>query len=890
MLITLSRKSSDKGQALQKTIEGILQEEAKVICKGPQEDVEIRDLDDTTTREDIQAALHMATGESCEVSLEAIKIRKAYRGTQTASSQGVPPCASEYNSLVLNLQSSQGVLSGIPNTSSQHTVSFALTGKAKLPVAIKDFQNRIGPVARTLRFNKPNYDMGDNTPKPRISWIYNLTKARLTEELVARNVPVDAGSSREDLRRLLRMTLLNDGAVESREHSRHESSDSSRANSPVRIVNQTLNQNTPVQSTSNDQTFIVPGSRRTKQSAERVKERAAAIAKAVEDARIQRLVEEEVQRCLNEQRLQREAEQTRLNEERRREAEQMRRDEERQREAEQTRLNEERRREAERVRLNEERQRKAEREREAERVRLNEERQQEADQERQREAERERETEQARLDEETEQRRPNEEIQNEADQMRLNEERQREREQRRLRDERRHLEEEVRRCRQAEQDLLNEQRRIRELRAELDRLQQNQSNNSTTVRTSQEVNIKDQVRKWNVQFDGEKDLLTFLERVEELSDSYQVTKDQLLECIPVLLKDNALLWYRNNKANWRTWNEFADQLKKFYLPTDIHTRWEEEIKHRTQGEKESARDYITVLQTMMRRYGKMSEYNQIDRLYFNLRPEYQRYIRRSEIHSVANLLSLASDYERIAILEKNYKPPPPQPQYSLLPPKVYKEKEKEKEKDKKKKEEVTSINQPYVPEEVCWRCGERGHIRPNCTNPWKKFCSRCGKEGVYSRDCTCPKSGNFKGVGKGTAPSNRPPQEQTSSQETSRQNQRSQNNNGIQQTYYQKEDGRIYTDVYINQYAVPALIDTGATRSCISEESWNQIKNMGIKLDSQNQDQVATQADGSRLPIIGHVKVRVRILGELKRMSFQRHANNSQTDDYRNRHTQGLEG
>ncbi|KAH0557327.1 hypothetical protein KQX54_004116 [Cotesia glomerata] len=72
------------------------------------------------------------------------KLPVAVKGLENnTSSQGVPPCASEYNSLVLNLQSSQGVLSGIPNTSSQHTVSFALTGKAKLPVAIKDFQNRI---------------------------------------------------------------------------------------------------------------------------------------------------------------------------------------------------------------------------------------------------------------------------------------------------------------------------------------------------------------------------------------------------------------------------------------------------------------------------------------------------------------------------------------------------------------------------------------------------------------------------------------------------------------------------------------------------------------------------------------------------------------------------
>ncbi|XP_046431257.1 uncharacterized protein LOC124185015 [Neodiprion fabricii] len=82
MLITLSRKSTDKGQALQKAIAGILQEDAKVVCKGPQETIEIRDIDDTTTKEDIQAALKPEAGE---IPLEAIKIRNAFRGTQMAT-------------------------------------------------------------------------------------------------------------------------------------------------------------------------------------------------------------------------------------------------------------------------------------------------------------------------------------------------------------------------------------------------------------------------------------------------------------------------------------------------------------------------------------------------------------------------------------------------------------------------------------------------------------------------------------------------------------------------------------------------------------------------------------------------------------------------------------
>lgn len=85
MLITLSRKSTDKGQALMKTIKSILKKEADVICKGPEEQLEIRDIDDETTKDDVRKALQEAAGDDYEIPGEVIKIRPAYRGTQTAS-------------------------------------------------------------------------------------------------------------------------------------------------------------------------------------------------------------------------------------------------------------------------------------------------------------------------------------------------------------------------------------------------------------------------------------------------------------------------------------------------------------------------------------------------------------------------------------------------------------------------------------------------------------------------------------------------------------------------------------------------------------------------------------------------------------------------------------
>lgn len=47
------------------------------------------------------------------------------------------------------------------------------------------------------------------------------------------------------------------------------------------------------------------------------------------------------------------------------------------------------------------------------------------------------------------------------------------------------------------------------------------------------------VRKWNFTLDGQKDWVSFLKRLEELRESYQIKPDYLLQALPELLKDNA---------------------------------------------------------------------------------------------------------------------------------------------------------------------------------------------------------------------------------------------------------------------------------------------------------------------------------------------------------------
>ncbi|XP_015122863.1 uncharacterized protein LOC107045204 [Diachasma alloeum] len=85
MLIVLSKDSSSKAQVLQTTIAGLLGEDAEVLSKGPQENIEIKDLDDMTRKEEILEALCKTAGNEVQMTQDAIKsLRKAYGGAQTA--------------------------------------------------------------------------------------------------------------------------------------------------------------------------------------------------------------------------------------------------------------------------------------------------------------------------------------------------------------------------------------------------------------------------------------------------------------------------------------------------------------------------------------------------------------------------------------------------------------------------------------------------------------------------------------------------------------------------------------------------------------------------------------------------------------------------------------
>ena len=286
-----------------------------------------------------------------------------------------------------------------------------------------------------------------------------------------------------------------------------------------------------------------------------------------------------------------------------------------------------------------------------------------------------------------------------------------------------------------------------------------------------------QISKWGIHFDGRNDPASFLERLEEICLSQNINMDLILPYLPDILRGDAALWYRNNRHTWQTWTDFRTAFRVFYFPVNYEIDLEVAISRRLQKPGEPTSQYITDLQTLIRRHGHISPAQELQWLYRNLLPEFRQQIRRNEFHDVLSFSMAVRDYEllnkeiqdtrrfrnchqpsvdqtpshnpipppvRQFIQPPADQPPRPPllPRQSRMPPG-----ENQGHRAPPPNNEATPRQPPRrstAPARslTCWRCGRSGHVRTECRYPARLFCSRCGKEGILSRDCPCRGQGN----------------------------------------------------------------------------------------------------------------------------------------------------
>lgn len=249
-----------------------------------------------------------------------------------------------------------------------------------------------------------------------------------------------------------------------------------------------------------------------------------------------------------------------------------------------------------------------------------------------------------------------------------------------------------------------------------------------------DAQIIEMVRKWSIRFDGGTDAIEFIERVEELAECFNIPLNRLIKTLPELLRGRALAWHRNNRLDFRSWEQFTAGFYAFFVPSRYRKNLQREILERKQKSTESARDFSNSMQTMLRRDGQSPE-GRMNRIYENLRTEYKMYIRPGDFKNLDELLDLADEFEFVRLEIRN----------------------EEKRSTQTSRNMAIEDSRPgymvnYDRSTCCFRCGKRGHGRSNCRNTPILFCSFCGKVGIRSVDCH---PGNFRaGANLDRAPAN----------------------------------------------------------------------------------------------------------------------------------------
>ncbi|XP_051153756.1 uncharacterized protein LOC127277011 [Leptopilina boulardi] len=188
------------------------------------------------------------------------------------------------------------------------------------------------------------------------------------------------------------------------------------------------------------------------------------------------------------------------------------------------------------------------------------------------------------------------------------------------------------------------------------------------------------VRKWNIKFAGDSTVSVeeFLERVDDMLEISSITSGEVLRAAVLLLDGIALHWYRQNKHNWSTWDQFKSACRARFGDVNYQWRLEDQVTNRIQGAGESTANYITCMRGLYRKFNRVvTNTEMLDRVYMNMQPELKKCIKRREFMNLEELSLIAADVERM-LSSLTVERKPQKPEDSFFPEFAFAGKIKEK--------------------------------------------------------------------------------------------------------------------------------------------------------------------------------------------------------------------
>ena len=156
---------------------------------------------------------------------------------------------------------------------------------------------------------------------------------------------------------------------------------------------------------------------------------------------------------------------------------------------------------------------------------------------------------------------------------------------------------------------------------------------------------------------------------------------------------NAEVWARSVSNSWLTLDDLLEDIRLQYSIPDLEIRLEDDIRTTTQSPDETITSFIPKIKIFLDRLSpKMSFSSQLDRVYRNLHPEYQKAFKRDQFNFFQELLHFSTAEETRKEREKNYTVSKPPEQY-LFPETAHKPKDFKNNNSNQKQNGIAALSQ-----------------------------------------------------------------------------------------------------------------------------------------------------------------------------------------------------
>lgn len=309
------------------------------------------------------------------------------------------------------------------------------------------------------------------------------------------------------------------------------------------------------------------------------------------------------------------------------------------------------------------------------------------------------------------------------------------------------------------------------------------------------------IHKWNIRFSGmtncselksgdtELDSYEFLEKVNKLRISENISTDILLSRIDCLLLGIAKTWFKAYQDDFDSWETFVNEFKRQFQKENFELELRKRMQETIQNKDELPSNYVLRMICLANRLGtRLSETEKVAYVMNGLHESIAGPIRLFKPKTIRELSDLLKSYDSNKVIPIGE--PAPQQKRSFSYNSYYNKNHMRQNFNKQLEEmekspfasesndnddncsefsfvvdanEVDTVKMKNIHDYknkfsrdfkydkgqsekryYCYNCGEPDHTHATCRRDRKLFCYGCGKLDVHTLDCDCLRSQRFK--------------------------------------------------------------------------------------------------------------------------------------------------